>query len=230
MPYSRMLLSFLRSTSDLIQATRHRNRRTGAIPFRGAGRKLINLGALSGAMLCAGCEPSAPPPPSLFFAGLPVSGNLADAHRARFDDCFNMDAVHMRCRRHGVILDGQGPYEAAVDLRGGRGESGFDQLILWHDSDQTAVYRVTERLKNKGWQFCFSGTDRWGDQAVFTRGGMSLRISMDLSYWGKRRLRLMPDWNRRELDKPCTPQTWLPPQTNSELAATPRPDPQTDKR
>lgn len=104
----------------------------------------------------------------------------------------------MRCRRHAVMLEGQGPYEAAVDLVGGRGKGGFHELTLWHDTDQYAVYKIRDALRNRGWRYCYTGTDRRGDQVIYTRKGVPVRISMDLSYWGKRRLRLIPEWNDKE--------------------------------
>jgi hypothetical protein len=154
-------------------------------------------------MLCAGCQPVRAPPPSHILDGLPISGTRQDAWQAGFKSCFHMDAVNMRCRRHGVTLAGQGPYEAAVDLAGSEGRHGFRQLILWHDWDQNAVYKVTETLKKRGWRYCYVGTDQRGDQAIFTHRGTSAFISMDLSYWGKRRLRVIPGWNRKELR--CVP-------------------------
>jgi hypothetical protein len=137
------------------------------------------------------------------FGGLPVSGSLTDAHRGGFTACFNPDAIRVRCRRHAVMLEGQGPYEAAVDLVGRRGNGGFDELTLWHDTDQYAVYKIRDALKQRGWRYCYTGTDRRGDQVIYTRKGASVRISMDLSYWGKRRLRLIPEWNNRE--QRCNP-------------------------
>ncbi|MES2441363.1 MAG: hypothetical protein V4574_00920 [Pseudomonadota bacterium] len=160
-------------------------------------------GVLLAALLCAGCEPVRDPPPSVAFGGLPVSGGVPDIQRAGFSDCLNMDAISMRCRRHGVTLAGQGPYEAAVDMVGSDGKGGFDQLTLWHDTDQTAVYKVTDTLKKQGWRYCYIGTDQKGDQAFFARKGTPVIVFMDLSYWGKRRLRVMPEWNRR--DKRCIP-------------------------
>lgn len=158
-------------------------------------RRIATLSAL---MLCIGCDSDRPPPPMLLFGGLPVSGSFADAQRNGFDACFNPDAIRVRCRRHAVMLLAQGPYEAAVDLAGGRGGGGFYELTLWHDRDQYAVYKIRDALKNKGWRYCYTGTDRRGDQVIFTRQGVPVRISMDLSYWGKRRLRVIPEWNKRE--------------------------------
>ncbi len=116
-------------------------------------RLLAWNGALAAAMLCAGCKPApSPPPPSLLFGGLPISGDLADAKRAGFTACIYMDAVRLRCRRHGVTLLGQGPYEAAVDFGRGDGGGGFAQLTLWHDRDQSAVYKIRDELIRQGWR------------------------------------------------------------------------------
>lgn len=148
-------------------------------------------------LLLAGCGPHRPPPARLMFGALPVSGSMADAQRAGFTDCLKTDAISLRCRRHGVMLDGAGPYEAALDLVGGDGSGGFDQLILWHDQDQEAVYTITDALEKQGWQHCNTATaeDR-GDQIIYTRKGERVRISMDLSYWDKRRLRVLPAWSK----------------------------------
>jgi hypothetical protein len=152
--------------------------------------------SLLAALLLAGCGPHRPPPPSSWFAGLPVSGSIADARRAGFTDCINTDAISLRCRRHSVMLEGAGPYEAALDLVGGDGSGGFDQLVLWHDHDQEAVYKVTDALEKQGWRHCNTGTEDRGDQIIYTRPGAAVRISMDLSYWDKRRLRILPGWSR----------------------------------
>jgi hypothetical protein len=145
-----------------------------------------------------GCEPKRTPPRYQAYAGLPVSGSLTDAQRAGFSACLNDTAVTLRCRRHGVMLFGQGPYEAAVDLVGGSGNGGFDQLTLWHDTDQYAVYKVADTLERQGWRRCYTGKDDRGDQAIYTRAGAPVRIQMDLSYWAKRRLRVIPVWNCKE--------------------------------
>ncbi|MFA5964435.1 MAG: hypothetical protein WC804_10495 [Sphingomonas sp.] len=158
----------------------------------------MNKAWLSALLLLAGCGPHRPPPARLMFAGLPVSGSLADAKRAGFTDCIQLDAISLRCRRHGVMLEGSGPYEAALDLVGGDGSGGFDQLILWHDRDQYAVYKITDALEKQGWRHCNTGTEDRGDQIIYTRKDMPVRISMDLSYWDKRRLRVMPAANRTE--------------------------------
>jgi len=146
--------------------------------------------------LLAGCDrPHRPPPPRLMFDGLPVSGSLADARRAGFTDCAS-DGNTLRCRRHDASLAGVGPYEAAVDLVGGDGGGGFDQVILWHGQDQYAVYRITDALEKQGWLSCSTMTAERGDQQIYTRKGAPVRISMDLSYWGKRRVRVLPNWSK----------------------------------
>ena len=149
-------------------------------------------------LLLAGCGRDPAPPPRATFAGLPVSGSMADAKRAGFTHCVQADWFSLRCRRHDVTVWGAGPYEAAVDLTGHDGGGGFDQLTLWHDRDQYAVYKITDVLDAQGWDHCSTGTDDRGDQIVYTHPGVRMRISMDLSYWGKRRLRLLPPWNRKE--------------------------------
>lgn len=150
-------------------------------------------------------EPNQSPPPTQWFAGLPVSGNLANALRAGFDDCPWMDAVNVRCRRHGVMLYGQGPFEAAVDLRGSKGQSGFDHLTLWHVHDQSALFGVLGSLHERGWVSCHTEFEHGGGQAIFTHPASPVFISVDLNYYGKRRLRLFPAWHAPELTGPCIP-------------------------
>jgi hypothetical protein len=149
--------------------------------------------------LLAGCGPHRAPPARLLFEGLPVAGSLADAQRAGFTDCVQPDHISLRCRKHGVMWGGTGPYEAAVDLVGGDGNGGFDQLVLWHERDQYAVYAITDVLEKQGWKSCTTSTaDDRGDQMIYTRKGAPVRISMDLSYWSKRRLRVIPASDRSE--------------------------------
>ncbi|WP_084581448.1 hypothetical protein [Sphingomonas azotifigens] len=154
-------------------------------------------GALAAALAAAlaGCsaEPPVPPPPPLAYAGLPVSGSLADAKRGGFDNCIEMDGGHLRCRRSGVMLLGEGPYEAALDLSGGDGSGGFRQITLWHDRDQSAVLKVSEALKKQGWSFSYTGEGARGDQMILVRKGEPVHFSIDLSYWGKRRVRILPE-------------------------------------
>lgn len=153
-------------------------------------RYLAALGAL---VLLAGCEPRQKPPAALSFDGVPVQGSLADATRAGFLNCGAMDADSMRCRRTGVYLEGQGPYSAAVDLRYSDGSGGFDLVTLWSDTDQMAVHAVGDALKAKGWSVCRNGQEDRGDQEIYTKAGSPVRISIDLSYWSKRRLRVLSE-------------------------------------
>jgi len=149
-------------------------------------------------VLLAACGPHRTPPGRLMFAGLPVSGSLADAQRAGFTDCVKPDYISMRCRKHQVMIEGTGPYEAAVDLVGGDGSGGFEQVVVWHGRDQYAVYAITDVLERQGWHSCNTAVDEKGDQMIYTHPGAEVRISMDLSYWAKRRLRVIPLWDKRE--------------------------------
>ncbi len=109
----------------------------------------------------------------------------------------------MRCRRDGVMLLGQGPFDAALDLVGSDGAGGFDRLTLWHDRDQGAVLAITAVLERQGWRSCYTGEEDKGDQAIYSLEGSPVKISMDISYWAKRRLRVLPAGDRRE--KACSP-------------------------
>ncbi|TMJ11669.1 MAG: hypothetical protein E6G94_15395 [Alphaproteobacteria bacterium] len=143
--------------------------------------------------LLAGCGgPTREPPAPLAFEGLPVAGDLAFAQRSGFTDCWE-DTTAMRCRRAGVMLLGFGPYNGAVDLDGSNGGGGFDQLILWNDWDQDSFLPVLAALKERGWKVCYTGQGNRGDQGIYRHEGVAARISIDLSYWGKRRLRIIPD-------------------------------------
>jgi hypothetical protein len=134
----------------------------------------------------------APPPPSLKFSGLPISGSLADAHRAGFANCIS-DNVSMRCRRNGVMFEGQGPFDAAVDLVGGDASGGFDHLTLWHATDQNALVSIVRELQKNHWSECLTPNgSSWGGQAIYQHQGSPVFISMDMSYWSKRRLRVYP--------------------------------------
>ena len=104
----------------------------------------------------------------------------------------------MRCRRGGVLIFGFGPFNAAVDLKGSNGGGGFDQLTLWHDWDQSAFIPLVNELERRGWRSCYTGEGSRGDQGIYTHPAAPVRLSMDLSYWNKRRLRLIPHWNKRE--------------------------------
>lgn len=150
-------------------------------------------------------EPDQPPPPTQWFAGLPVSGDLANAWRAGFDDCLNGDAVNVRCRRHGVMIYGNGPYEAAVDLRGSKGQFGFDHLTVWNDGDQSALFKVAGSLHDRGWTSCHTEFSLGGGQAIFTHRASPVFVSIDLNYYDRRRLRVFPVWYSLELAGPCIP-------------------------
>lgn len=167
--------------------------------LRERGERFGRALALAAALPLAACGPGRPPPPGLLFEELPVSGGPDVARRAGFTWCIEF-ANSRRCRRKGVTLAGQGPYEAAVDLRGGDGAGGFDQLTLWHDMDQHAVYAVGDVLERRGWRSCYTTTGRgaWGDQKVYTHPRSHVVIATDLSYWIKRRLRVIPVWNPRK--------------------------------
>ncbi len=147
--------------------------------------------ALVCAAVLAGCSPARPPPLSTTFQGLPVSGSLNDALRAGFSRCVEI-ALELRCRRDNVMLFSQGPFSAALDLAGSDGAGGFGQLTLWHDRDQNALFAITKALQRQGWRYCYTGEDRRGDQAIYTREDIAFIISMDISYYGKRRLRVLP--------------------------------------
>lgn len=164
---------------------------------------------LLSAFLCLGCTPNREPPPLLLFGGLPASGDIAAAKRAGFTNCFNMDAINVRCRRHGAMFLGHGPFEAAVDLRGSEGQSGFDHLTIWHDEDQRALYAVLLSLHRAGWRSCHTGSERAGDQAIFTHPSEPVRISVDISYFGERRLRVFPKWRTQKLSSACVPDEGL---------------------
>lgn len=134
-----------------------------------------------------------PPPPRVIFEGLPVSGSLADVRHAGFTTCYPIgDNYH--CRRT-VTFEGQGPFVAAADFAGSDARGGFQKLVLWNDWDQDALFRVGDALKQRGWHECFTGKDRRGDNAIYTLPGETVTIAIELSYAGKRRLKLLPPWD-----------------------------------
>lgn len=153
---------------------------------------LVAMAPISG---CGG--PDRPPPPSLAVDGLPVSGSWSDARRAGFTSCLSFN-TEVRCERGGVVILGYGPFNAAVYLKGSNGGGGFDQLILWHDRDQSAFIPLVYELERRGWRSCYTGEGVSGDQGIYTHPAAPVRLSMDLSYWATRRLRLIPHWNKRE--------------------------------
>jgi hypothetical protein len=144
-------------------------------------------------VLLAGCEPPQAAPRQFLFGGLPVQGSLADAQHAGFTDCTTI-VRYVRCRRDGVMVMGEGPYSAAADLLYDDGSGGFYELTLWKEGDQTAVGAVGTLLADQGWQLCRTGpNENVGDQEIYTKAGSRVRFSIDLSYWGKRRLRIIPE-------------------------------------
>lgn len=133
-----------------------------------------------------------PPPASTVFDGLPVTGSLHDARRAGFTYCINFN-TSLRCRRDRVMLMGHGPFNAAVDMAGGDGRGGFYQLTLWHDLDKYKASDLARDLERQGWQSCLTMLHNWGDQNILRRKGSPIRISVDLSYYAKRRIRVIPE-------------------------------------
>jgi hypothetical protein len=101
------------------------------------------------------------------------------------------------------MVVGEGPYDAAIDLIGSDGQGGFDHLILWRNGEQQAIYKLVEALQRRGWMHCETGNERWGDQDIYSREGVPVRAWMDLSYYGKRRVRIMPLW--KDAERSCKP-------------------------
>jgi hypothetical protein len=131
------------------------------------------------------------PPALLLFEGLPVAGSRAEAAQQGFTQCIDFK-THMRCRRDGIMLLGHGPFNGAVDLAGGKGRGGFRQLTLWHDRDRRKPSDFARDLEALGWTSCLTMLHNWGDQNILTREGYPVRFSVDLSYYGKRRIRVIP--------------------------------------
>ena len=142
--------------------------------------------------LLTGCnrEPDAPPPANLALQGLPVTGDLDFARGAGFTRCMELGR-YLRCRREGVMFAGGGPYHAAVDALGHEGASGFHEVSLWSETDQSAMSRIGNELAEQGWDQCRTGQEDRGDQRILTKPGSPVRVSIDITYWGKRRLRIL---------------------------------------
>ncbi len=137
----------------------------------------------------SGCSDPPPPPekplaPVATFEGLPLSGNKETALAAGFGQCKEAPKG-MRCRKDGVMIKGAGPYSAAVDLDiiAPNGRARFDRVTLWHDSDQGALLAVKAALENIGWTSCLTP-----DAERYWQPPSPLRIAIDTSYWGKRRM------------------------------------------
>ncbi|RYD51259.1 MAG: hypothetical protein EOP60_10840 [Sphingomonadales bacterium] len=153
----------------------------------------IGIAAL---VLLAGTESVPPPPKLMSFWSIPVQGSMADAMDAGFAHCTETTRNRLRCRKQGVMLAGLGPYTAAVDVLGA-GRGGFYQLTLWDERDQDSIQAVGTLLKAQGWSLCRTGpNENAGDQEIYTRAGYPVRFSIDISYWGKRRLRILPELNQ----------------------------------
>jgi hypothetical protein len=144
--------------------------------------------------LTAACdrEPDALPPANLSFESLPVAGDLAFARSAGFTRCMELGR-YLRCRREGIEFGGSGPYHGAVDALGDEGRSGFHEVSLWSETDQSALSRVGNAMVADGWQECRTGEEDRGDQRILTKAGSPVRISIDITYWGNRRLRIIPE-------------------------------------
>lgn len=144
--------------------------------------------------LASGCgrADDAPPPPRLSFQGLPVTGDLDLARQAGFTSCLEYN-IYFRCRREGVMFEGVGPFHAAVDARGTDGASGFREVSLWSVENQHILPRLARRLVSEGWSECRTGEEDRGDQHILTKAGSPVRLSIDITYWGNRRLRILPE-------------------------------------
>ena len=142
--------------------------------------------------LAAACAPERSPPPNSALEGLPITGSVPFAKSLGFTRCLDFNA-YLRCRREGIMFAGEGPYSGAVDSSGTDGRGGFQGLTLWSEQDQFAVTKVGQRLIAAGWTLCRTGTADRGDQSIYTKPGSSIRVSIDASYWGKRRLRVLPE-------------------------------------
>ena len=151
------------------------------------GRSAIlwSLAAL-GLSACGDAPPidEKPIAPVAVFEGLPLSGNMATALAAGFGDCHEV-MRSLRCRKDDVMIMGVGPLIAAVDIdeKTEHRSARFDHVTLWHDSDQSAMLPVKYALENVGWRSCLTP-----EAERFWKPPSPLRIAMDTSYWGKRRL------------------------------------------
>jgi hypothetical protein len=146
-------------------------------------------------LLLIGCEPRQKAPHAFLYEGWPIQGSMADAQRAGFTDCTKVSRF-VRCVRTGVMLKGKGPFIAAVDSLYDDGSGGFYELLFWYPGSQKddGVNAVGALLAEQGWQLCRTGpNENTGDQEIYTKPGSPVRFSIDISYWGKRRLRILPE-------------------------------------
>ncbi len=105
---------------------------------------------------------------------------MATALAAGFGNCHEV-MRSLRCSKAAVTIKDVGPLNAAVDLDQDSGR--FDRVTLWHDSDQGAMLPLKGALEGEGWKSCLTAEDE-----RFWKPLSPLRIAMDTSYWGKRRL------------------------------------------
>lgn len=146
--------------------------------------------ALCAALLASGCDKSppktetAPAVPTALFEGLPLSGNIGTALAAGFGDCLE-GTRGPRCSKDGVMVMGVGPLTASVDLdvKTDDGEPRFDHMTLWHKTDQGLALGLRETLTKAGWASCLTP-----DAERYWRPPSPLRIAIDTSYWGSRRV------------------------------------------
>lgn len=151
------------------------------------------MAMIVGLALVSACSPdNRTPPRNTALDGLPITGSVPFAQSLGFKRCLDFNA-YLRCRREGIMFAGEGPYSGAVDSSGTDGRGGFHNLTLWSEQDQFAVTKVGLRLLAAGWKLCRTGTADRGDQSIYTKAGSPVRVSIDASYWGKRRLRILPE-------------------------------------
>jgi hypothetical protein len=131
----------------------------------------------------------APEKPVALFERLPLSGNLATAVAHGFGNCLD-DGRGIRCFREQVRVMGIGPVRAAIDMIGA--DRRFDHVTLWHPSDQSAMLPLRDVLAKAGWRTCLTP-----DEERFWKPPSPVRLALDTSYWGKRRLVIRADISRR---------------------------------
>jgi hypothetical protein len=148
-------------------------------------RRLLSLSAFALLPLAACDKPPPPIPaaiaPAAVYEGLPLTGNQGTALAAGFRECMEVNRA-VRCTKRDVPVLGVGPYTAAIDLAGTGPVPLFDHVTLWHDRDQGAILDIGDTLKRGGWKSCLSG-----DFEYYGRADTPVRVTIDASYWGKRR-------------------------------------------
>ncbi|RYD92360.1 MAG: hypothetical protein EOP61_25710 [Sphingomonadales bacterium] len=103
---------------------------------------------------------------------------------AGFGNCLEA-TKGVRCLKNGVMHKGVGPFSAAIDfdIEGPNGAARFDHVTLWHDSDQGALLPLKPVLEEAGWASCLTT-----EAERYWHPPSPLRLAIDTSYWGKRRL------------------------------------------